>query len=207
MNLKSNCVWLLALALPMAALCISNAGAAEAKDPVASSVHLNQLGYLPGAQKLAVLPDSKSNSFNIIDTRTGKAVLEGKQGSGAVWAPSGERVRVADFSTITTPGEYLLRAEGFADSDPFRIHSDAYLALGSAALKAFYFNRASTALLPEHAGAYARAAGHPDDRVKVHASAASAARPEGTLLSAPKGWYDAGDYNKYIVNSLSLIHI
>ena len=201
MNLKSNCVWLLALALPMAALCISNAGAAEAKDPVASSVHLNQLGYLPGAQKLAVLPDSKSNSFNIIDTRTGKAVLEGKQGSGAVWAPSGERVRVADFSTITTPGEYLLRAEGFADSDPFRIHSDAYLALGSAALKAFYFNRASTALLPEHAGAYARAAGHPDDRVKVHASAASAARPEGTLLSAPKGWYDAGDYNKYIVNS------
>ena len=35
----------------------------------------------------------------------------------------------------------------------------------------------------------------------VHASAASAERPEGTVISSPGGWYDAGDYNKYIVNS------
>src|SRR5690625_8049925 len=24
---------------------------------------------------------------------------------------------------------------------------------------------------------------------------------ESTILSAPRGWYDAGDYNKYVVNS------
>jgi endoglucanase len=35
----------------------------------------------------------------------------------------------------------------------------------------------------------------------IHASAASNARPEGTILASPGGWYDAGDYNKYIVNS------
>jgi len=35
----------------------------------------------------------------------------------------------------------------------------------------------------------------------VHPSAASAKRPAGTVISSPKGWYDAGDYNKYIVNS------
>ena len=35
----------------------------------------------------------------------------------------------------------------------------------------------------------------------MHESAASVKRPEGTVISAPKGWYDAGDYNKYIVNS------
>src|SRR5690606_16621024 len=43
--------------------------------------------------------------------------------------------------------------------------------------------------------------GHPDSQVLVHASAASDKRPEGTVISSARGWYDAGDYNKYIVNS------
>jgi endoglucanase len=52
-----------------------------------------------------------------------------------------------------------------------------------------------------YAGVWARSAGHPDDQVEVHASAATAERPTGTIISAPRGWYDAGDYNKYLVNS------
>ena len=70
-----------------------------------------------------------------------------------------------------------------------------------AALKAFYFQRASLALEPRYAGKWSRAAGHPDTQVLVHPSAASAGRPPGTVISSPGGWYDAGDYNKYIVNS------
>ncbi|MGB3775018.1 MAG: glycoside hydrolase family 9 protein, partial [Leeuwenhoekiella sp.] len=70
-----------------------------------------------------------------------------------------------------------------------------------ATLKYYYFNRASSDVTAALGGVYQRAAGHPDDIVKVHSSAASADRPEGTIISAPKGWYDAGDYNKYIVNS------
>ncbi|MBX9852772.1 MAG: glycoside hydrolase family 9 protein [Cytophagaceae bacterium] len=40
-----------------------------------------------------------------------------------------------------------------------------------------------------------------DNNVLVHNSAANAFRPTGTIISSPRGWYDAGDYNKYIVNS------
>ena len=192
---------LFALGLSITLACARNVVAAEAKDPASGSVRLNQLGYLPGAQKLAVLPDSPGGAFSVIDTKTDAVVYTSEQGPAGKWVPSGESVRVVDFSSVTTPGEYFLRAAGLADSDPFRINSNAYVELDAAALKAFYFNRASTALLPAHAGVYARAAGHPDDKVLVHASAASATRPEGTPLSAPKGWYDAGDYNKYIVNS------
>lgn len=181
--------------------CVRNVATAKQSDPAAGVVRLNQLGYLPGAQKLAVLPDNAGGSFSIVDSHTGAVVLKGEQGPAAKWTASGEIVRIADFSAVSTPGEYLLRADGFSDSDSFRIYADAYQSLGTAALKGFYFNRASSALLPEHAGAHARVAGHPDDSVQVHASAASATRPEGTPLSAPKGWYDAGDYNKYIVNS------
>lgn len=70
-----------------------------------------------------------------------------------------------------------------------------------AALKAYYYQRMSTPLPEEYAGQWARPMGHPDDEVLVHPSAASEARPEGTTISAPRGWYDAGDFNKYVVNS------
>ena len=40
-----------------------------------------------------------------------------------------------------------------------------------------------------------------DTVVLVHASAASPDRPEGTIIPSSGGWYDAGDYNKYIVNA------
>lgn len=86
-------------------------------------------------------------------------------------------------------------------SIPIAINNDLYRQPLAMAIKYYYYNRASTALSKEHAGIYARQAGHPDDKVNIHASAASKQRPENTVISSPKGWYDAGDYNKYIVNS------
>jgi endoglucanase len=118
-----------------------------------------------------------------------------------MWPPAQEAVRLADFSAFKTPGTYKLHVDGAADSPAFVIAPDAYAALNAGAIRAFYFNRASIELEPKYAGAWARPAGHPDTKVLVHASAAGPGRPEGSVISAPKGWYDAGDYNKYIVNS------
>ena len=73
--------------------------------------------------------------------------------------------------------------------------------VAKAAIKGFYYQRVSTPLPAIYAGPWARPAGHPDTQVAVHASAATARRPAGTVLVCPGGWYDAGDYNKYIVNS------
>ncbi|WP_374562271.1 glycoside hydrolase family 9 protein [Ideonella sp.] len=164
-------------------------------------IKLNQVGYLPGATKQALVPDTAASRFSVVDARSGAVVLQGPLAPAALWPPAQQVVRVADFSALARAGRYRLRVPGLADSAPFEVAVDAYAALNAASLKAFYFNRASTALLPQHAGAYARPAGHPDTEVRVHASAASPSRPEGTLISAPKGWYDAGDYNKYVVNS------
>jgi endoglucanase len=178
------------------------APAAPATDPATGPViKLNQVGYLPGAAKQAVVPDVAAKRFAVVDARSGKVVLERPLGGAAFWPPAHEVVRLADFSELRRPGQYRLRVRGLPDSSAFSVGPQAYARLGAASLKAFYFNRASTALAPEHAGTYARPAGHPDTKVQVHASAASASRPEGTVISAPKGWYDAGDYNKYIVNS------
>jgi endoglucanase len=175
--------------------------AVQAAAPDTAAIQLNQVGYLPGGSKWGALPEVKADSFAIVDTATGREVWRGALGPAQRWEPAQEAVRLADFSAWRQPGRYRLQVDGLPASAPFDIAPDAYVALNAAALKFFYFNRAGIALDTAHAGVWARPAGHPDDRVFVHASAAGPGRPEGTVISAPKGWYDAGDYNKYIVNS------
>jgi endoglucanase len=172
----------------------ANAGAAIA---------VNQLGFLPAAHKLAAVganaPDGAR--FEVIDAASGKTVFSGTLGAAAVWDASGTRVRIADFSAVRTPGTYRLAVAGQPDSVVFPIAPDVYRALDAGAIRAYTLQRAGIALTAKVAGPYARPLGHPDDKVLVHASAASKARPAGTVIASPKGWYDAGDYNKYIVNS------
>ena len=183
----------LALLLTLAGL---GAGAAQAQGAPA-----NQVGFLPGSAKWAALPADAGDDFRLVRVGSGDVVLRGRLGPAQTWAPAGQAVRLADFSALTTPGEYELHVDALPAATHIRVSPDAYTALIAASLKAFYFNRAGVALEPRHAGRWARLAGHPDTDVIVHASAASDQRPEGTHLASPKGWYDAGDYNKYIVNS------
>jgi endoglucanase len=180
--------------------------AARAADGASAGIELNQVGYRPAAHKLAEAPGESKDAFTVEDLASGQVVFNGKLGPAAEWAPAMQRVRIADFSALRTPGHYRLRIDGLPPSSPFAIGDDVYAALGAAALKAFYFNRASIALDARHAGVYARAEGHPDEAVLVHPSAASEKRPAGTVISSPKGWYDAGDYNKYVVNAAVSTH-
>ncbi|MDR7333776.1 glycoside hydrolase family 9 protein [Roseateles asaccharophilus] len=166
----------------------------------AQSAATNQVGYLPGAAKWAVLPAAASGEFRVVRAGSDTVVLRGALGPARTWAPAGADVRLADFSALAQAGDYELRVDGLPAAR-VRVAGDAYAALTAASLKAFYFNRAGVALDVRHAGPWARAAGHADTDVLIHASAASDKRPEGSRISAPKGWYDAGDYNKYIVNS------
>ena len=71
--------------------------------------------------------------------------------------------------------------------------------MAKSALRLFYLIRSGVAV--DRGGDYNRPLGHADTRVLVHPSAASPLRPAGTVISSPLGWYDAGDYNKYVVNS------
>ncbi len=169
--------------------------------PAAGLIKLNQVGFLLESMKLAVVPDVAETSFKVVKAGTATEVFSGRLGLGAVWDASGESIKLADFSGVKIPGDYQIHIEGLADSPVFTIAADAYEPLLAASIKAFYFNRTSAELLPEHAGKFARPLGHPDTQVLIHPSAASEARPAGSVIASPKGWYDAGDYNKYIVNS------
>ena len=162
-------------------------------------IHLNQLGYLPQGYKSAVILGSEK-AYSIVDAKTNNVVYQGALSDPQYWAPSGETVRLAEFSAFSTPGSYKIRV-GTSSSHEFDVDRNVYSDVSASSVKAFYFHRAGVALEEKHAGIYARPAGHPDTEVFIHQSAASDSRPEGTRISSPKGWYDAGDYGKYIVNS------
>jgi endoglucanase len=151
-----------------------------------------------------------AKSFQIRKVDGGEEVYKGKLPRGKFWNQSGETVQVADFSDFKTPGRYFIRS-GRERSHPFEIkEQNLFDSLSIWSLKAFYLWRVSTDIEPEFAAFgndnYARKAGHPDTIVYIHPSAASVNRPAGTIVSAPRGWYDAGDYNKYVVNSGITMH-
>jgi endoglucanase len=193
--LRWHCVlWrtiLLVMAVPVAVAQVTDT----------SRIRLNQVGFLPEASKIAVVPNVEVGEFWLISADTRAEVMRGPLSQSRSWDMSGDTVKIADFSAFNKPGRYKIRVTGAGDSHPFTIGNEAYDELLTGAMRYYYFNRAGAPIEKEYAGAFARAAGHPDTLVYLHPSAASRERPVGTVLMSPKGWYDAGDYNKYVVNS------
>jgi hypothetical protein len=182
-------------------LCISLG--VQAQNPTINyNIRLNQIGFYPNLEKIAIVAGNPAaGSFYVKSLDLATTYFTGTLGASATWSFSNETVRAADFSAFTTPGTYVLDVTGVGYSPPFIINADAMNLLSKTVLKGFYYKRASTAITAQYGGVYARAEGHPDTQVKIHASAASPGRPAGTVVSAPKGWYDAGDYGSYVVNS------
>jgi endoglucanase len=166
------------------------------------SIRLNQVGFYPQAPKLAVVTGSTSEtSFFITSTNLRDTVFRGSLGALRKSNNSSTETRIADFSALTKPGTYVVLVPKLGHSYVFVIGDKVNEAVGIASLKAYYYQRASMPLEEKYAGKWHRSVGHPDDVVLIHPAAVSANRAAGSVISTPGGWYDAGDYNKYIVNS------
>jgi len=162
-------------------------------------IKLNQVGYYPNDEKVAVLEaETKAQKATLVDAK-GKTVWTGKVTRKATSPWSGKVRSVVDFSSVTKAGNYTLKAGRY--SQPVVIAQHAFHDINIAAIKSYYLQRTGMPIEEKYAGVYARPAAHPDTMVLVHPSAANEARPAGTVISSPYGWYDAGDFNKYIVNS------
>jgi len=159
-------------------------------------IRLNQLGYLPDGVKKAVILSSLSDDFKIIDT-AGHVAFSGQLAKKGVWEAAGDTVQIADFSSLKKTGKYRICVDGLGSSYPFEISKDVYDKVFNASVKAFYLQRASTAIDEKYAGVFSHPIAHPDTNCLFHPSSGK----KGGSTSSPKGWYDAGDYNKYIVNA------
>jgi len=164
-------------------------------------IRLNQIGFYPDATKVAVVANDVDGNFSLTSTLTGEVVYTSNLSAPHKSLFSPKVTRIADFSDFTKPGSYKLNIPGHAYSYNFEIKPKVFCSLTKSLVKGFYFQRMSTPLLPEYAGKWSRGEGHPDTAVIVHPAAASHGRQAGSIITCPGGWYDAGDYNKYIVNS------
>lgn len=180
--------------------CLSLAITIQAQQTI-HPIRINQEGYYVQAPKVAaVVGNMPATDFYIVGSRH-DTVYTGKLSATKQSANSSLHTKLADFSTFRRKGNFRLLIPGIEPSYVFRVADHAHYAAAVALLKGFYYQRVSMPLEKKYAGKWHRPAGHPDTAVWIHSSAATEKRPTGTTISSPGGWYDAGDYNKYIVNS------
>lgn len=169
--------------------------------PANHDIRYNQVGYFTNRNKTISInaPTTFGGINYTITNASDEVVMSGTTGASQYWSDGGEYVATINITNLNTEGTYKIatsETEAF-----FKIDEAPYDALADATFKYFYYNRASTGISSTYGGAWSRNTGIPDTNIIVHSSAASPNRPTGFTFSAPKGWYDAGDYNKYIVNS------
>ena len=204
----------LVLTLPLAQCAkAENPSAITPIDPRTPHIVVDQFGYLPLGEKIAILRDPvigfdadtsyvPTATYHVIDAGTGETVFsdtpEAWRG-GAVHDGSGDRVWHFDFSSVTTPGSYLIRsADGQEETGPFRIADDVYRAVFREAFRTFYYQRAGFAKTPPYADPrWADGASHLGPGQDAQARLFSARNDASTARDLRGGWYDAGDYNKY----------
>lgn len=191
---------------------------------------VNQFGYLPDAQKIAMIrsprvgSDASSQSkypepgatIKVVKSSTQSVVFAGTpvlirgRASATGYYPnqidptSGDKVWHFDFSTLTTPGTYyILDEKNNHKSFEFKISEDVYVDLLNVAFKNFYFQRFNIA--KEMPYCYD----------PVWSDKICYEQEKNTLSYMDKsnqtlkrdlsgGWFDAGDLNKY-VNFLDMV--
>ena len=183
--------------LPFSLFALLPLGASAQGDDM---IRVNQVAFFPQQEKIAVVDNGgKKVTLTVRNAETGKVVGKTRflRTSESPW--SKKRRAIVDFSKITAPGRYVLECKGH--QMPIEIKEHALTDLTAAGIKSFYLNRSGMAIEAKYAEQWARPLGHADTQVMIHPSAVSPGRPAGTIISSPYGWYDAGDFNKYIVNS------
>ena len=176
------------------AMALLSVVAVHAKKDV--EIRRNQVGSYPQQEKYVVIEGMNPAGKLRVTTPDGK-VLKPKTVRKAVSPWSGKTRYVVDLGQMSEAGNYQISVGG--KQCDFRVSQHPYKEIATASLRLFYLIRSGVAI--EGSGDYNRPVGHPDTHVLVHNSAASPLRPTGTVISSPYGWYDAGDYNKYVVNS------
>lgn len=164
-------------------------------------IRVNQVGYAVNQPKLIAVASCAffSDVKYSIKNGRGEIIENGQISESVLWKDANEYVAVVDVSNINIEGRYIISIDG--KKKDFKIIKNPYEKLAEDVFKYYYLNRASTPITEVYGGKWKRSAGLLDTKVKVHASAATKERPAGTIINGTKGWFDAGDYNKYITNS------
>ncbi len=158
-------------------------------------IHLNSLGFLPQSDKKASVI-GESSSFVVKKTSDQSVVFKGKLSNPVAQKDVDQTVCIADFSSLSKSGKYYIETTEGAKSTEFEISPTVYNKAFYTAMRAFYLWRCGTAVSGDHDGHhFEHAACHLDDGYEDYQGKPDQRR------DGIKGWHDAGDYGKYVVNA------
>ena len=188
-------------------------GVSSGAPDVSPFIVVDQFGYLPDMEKVAVLRDPQTGAdaeqsfaagsrYALVDASSGMEVYAGAPtpwNGGKEDPSSGDKASWFDFSSVTTPGSYyVLDIDNDVRSYAFVIADDVYADVLEQALRMFFYQRVGQEKTAEHAGAgWADTASHVGALQDHNARLFSDKDNAATERDLWGGWYDAGDYNKY----------
>jgi aryl-phospho-beta-D-glucosidase BglC (GH1 family) len=131
--------------------------------------------------------------------------------NGAVDTQSGDIVYRFDFSTVTQEGTYYIYDdENKIKSYPFKISSSVYDDVLKTGLKTFFYQRAGFEKTSQYATNWADGASHLGSEQDSQARLINKDDPNLSDPTTQKdlsgGWYDAGDFNKYVNYADGALH-
>jgi endoglucanase len=154
-------------------------------------------GCIAAVLALGVLSTSQrawAQDFAVRRVADDEVVLTGQLGDEKVDSSTTFKVQLADFSELSDPGEYYLDVDGVGRSISFRVAPDVYDGELANVMLGFYGWRSGVDIAFErHGVAFEHAAGHLDDGLLDYVDGQVGVAQDGT-----GGWYDAGDYGKYL---------
>jgi endoglucanase len=184
-----------------AAVCPGSALAGTGANPDVALPKTNQIGFLPGALKRFAWTVDGAKAAPVaftVERGDGTKVFQGMTGTPVDHtAAAGEFVCVGDFSALSEPGAYRIVAGG-EPSHLFAVGADVYRPLLRDAVRCFHLIRANTAIDDQRTGVK-HAAGHLSE---------AALMVDGAPRDLTGGWYNAGDFGKWVhMAALSVAHM
>jgi endoglucanase len=163
--------------------------------------YANQLGWPPNASKTVVLAGDGANlsgNWTLVRTSDQAVVATGVLPASKTWAPLGnDPAIVVRLPDLLPDGTYQLMVGGGSVAPELVVATEAWVPVAKGLLKGFYYQRSGIAIESSYGGQWARPTSFQSGYASYHPSSGKSTGGK----NCPKGWYDAGDYNKYVVNS------
>jgi len=182
-------------------------------------IHIDQFGYKPNHTKVAVISNPQtgfnasqsytpSNSLELRNAVTDAVVFSGAPttwNNGTTHSQSGDKGWWFDFSSVIQTGEYyIFDVANNERSSKFNINNNVYNEVLITASKAFYYNRCGIAKnTPFTLNGFTDAMSFSQD---TQARDVHQQNNTSTAKDMSGGWFDAGDYNKYVTFAEAPVH-
>ncbi len=182
---------------------------AQAAQAASAYIRVNQVGYVGSASKRAYLMSTAAETGATFSVKNSSGTVVYSAGVGSsvgAWGTFAD-VYALDFDSVTTAGTYTITvtAPVAASSSSFKIDTGSNLYSTPLANSLFYYETSRDG--PNYiANSLRTAPGHlNDESAKAYLTPkfskndnAGPLTPTGVVLDASGGWWDAGDYMKFV---------